>query len=610
MSNKKVLVIDFDAEFLQNVSQYLRNEGFQVLNAMDGVAGLEKFKATEPDLVIMEAMLPKLHGFELCSKISKDERSVPVIIMTGVYKDPIYKTEALHTFGATAYFEKPFPLESLRTTIRRIFNMPDAPVKKEEKKAEASEPHVLEKKPAKAPEKPPVLEKLHIEKKKESGHEVEKDVDRILEDALADFGLGSEKKKPAVKITDHAAKEKAAPAPPAPPSPPARPSASSSISEQARTAIKEAIAKEMQVKETHIKEPIVKEPAVREPVFKEPIVKEPVYKEPEFKESEFNEPEFKKQEFHPGAESPLYTESPAPERMAHEFKEELKPYKKESHKKPGSKTLWDPFLEFYPDKKKSISPRLIGIAAGVLVVSSLAFYFLKSHKNSSALDVASKNQAADTVQQNRDEQTPLSSQQLLNTIEKMGQSGDQGKNAIPKDKLAIPPADTVTGDTVRPEDVKPLAPTENSKLQIQLPDPKQAAETKEVKTEAQGQNANPEAKPNPPAAGNEANAKANLGDLVALDNVDSQPIVIRRVDPVYPPYAQNLKVEGDIAVSALISEYGDVLQVNVVRGIPGNLGFERAAQNAVKQWKFKPAQKDGTNVKVWKPITITFKLKR
>jgi TonB family protein len=610
MSNKKVLVIDFDAEFLQNVSQFLRNEGFQVTNAMDGVAGLEKFKATEPDLVIMEAMLPKLHGFELCSKISKDERSVPVIIMTGVYKDPIYKTEALHTFGASAYFEKPFSLDSLRTTIRRIFNISEAPVKKEEKQVEASEPHVLDRKPAKAPEKPPVLEKLHIEKKKESGHEVDKDVDRILQDALADFGLTPEKKKPAVKIPDHVAKEKAAPAPPS------RPPASSPFTEQARTAIKEAIAKEMQVKETHIKEPavkepIVKEPAVREPVFKEPIVKEPVFKEPEFKESEFNEPEFKKQEFHqPGAESPLYTEAPAPERTAHEIKEDLKARKMESHKKPGSKTLWDPFLEFYPEKKKGFSPRLIGIAAGVLVVSSLAFYFLKSHKNSPASDVASKNQAVDTVQQNRDEQTPLSSQQLLNTIEKMGQPQDQAKNVIPTDKLAIPPADTVTSDTIRPEDIKPLAPTENSKLQIQLPDPKLAAENKEGKTEAQNLNANPEAKPNPPAAGNEGNPKANLGDLVALDKVDSQPIVIKRVDPAYPTYAQNLKVEGDVAVSALISEYGDVLQVNVVRGIQGNLGFERSAQTAVKQWKFKPAQKDGVNVKVWKPITITFKLKK
>lgn len=595
MNNKKVLVIDFDTEFLQNVSQFLRNEGFQVSNAMDGMAGLEKFKATEPDLVIMEAMLPKLHGFELCSKISKDERSVPVIIMTGVYKDPVYKTEALRTFGATAYFEKPFSLDSLRTTIRRIFNISETPVKKEEKKAEVSEPHVLERKPAKAPEKPPVLEKLHIEKKKENGHEVDKDVDRILEDALADFGLGPEKKKPAVKITDHVAKEKAAPIPPS------RPPASSPFSESARTAIKEAIAKEMQVKETHIKEPAVKEP----------IVKEPAFKEPEFKELEFNKPEFKKQEFYePGVESPVYPESPAPERMAHEFKEDFKARKTESHKKPGSKALWDPFLEFYPEKKKGFSPRLIGIAAGVLIVSSLAFYFLKSHKNSSASDAASKNHAADTVQQNRDEQTPLSSQQLLNTIEKMGQTQDEGKNAIPKDKLAIPPADTATGDTIRPEDVKPLAPTENSKLQIQLPDPKQTAENKEVKTQAQDQNANPEAKPNPPAANNEGNAKANLGDLVALDRVDSQPIVIRRVDPAYPPYAQNLKVEGDVAMSALISEYGDVLQVNVVRGIQGNFGFERAAQNAVKQWKFKPAQKDGVNVKVWKPITITFKLKK
>jgi TonB family protein len=69
-------------------------------------------------------------------------------------------------------------------------------------------------------------------------------------------------------------------------------------------------------------------------------------------------------------------------------------------------------------------------------------------------------------------------------------------------------------------------------------------------------------------------------------------------------------VEGQVTVNALISEYGDVLQVNVARGIAGNFGFEKAAENAVKQWKFKPAQKDGVNVRVWKPFTIGFKLKK
>lgn len=597
MNNKKVLVIDFDADFLQTVSQFLRSEGFEVLNAMDGMAGLEKFKAEEPDLVILEAMLPKLHGFELCAKIAKEERRVPVIIMTGVYKDPIYKTEALRTFGATAYFEKPFSLDSLWTTIRRIFNASEIGSKKEEKKREDAEPSPVEavsskhvEKPSvKAAEKPPVMDRHLIERKKDIAKKVDADVDRILKDALADFGLGSEKKKPAIKTTDPSHKEKTAPAQPVRPA--------MSVGELARMSIKETPVKEMPAKEAphkemHVKEVPFKEPLVIEPVFEEPAFKEPVVREPMFKEPEVQEP---------AVHEPSVTEWKPPE-----FGEDAKFHKIESQKKTPAKSLWDPFVEFYPDKKRPFSPRMIGIAAGVLIISSLAFYFLRPHKNSEQTDQSGKPQSSESILENQEAQSTPTSQQLLNAIEKMGQTQDEAKDDAPKNKQAAPP-DAAVVENARPEDMKPIPPIQNSQLQIQIPVPNQAGA---AKTEAQDQTANPEAKPKEQAAAaNEGNAKASLGDLVPLDKVDSQPFIIRRIEPVYPPFAQTLKVEGQVTVDALISEYGDVLQVNTTRRIEGNFGFEKAAENAVKQWKFKPAQKDGVNVRVWKPFTIGFKLK-
>jgi TonB family protein len=595
MNNKKVLVIDFDADFLQSVSQFLRNEGFQVLNAMDGMAGLVKFKAEEPDLVILEAMLPKLHGFELCSKITKEERPVPVIIMTGVYKDPVYKTEALRTFGATAYFEKPFSLDSLRTTIRRIFNTTEMGSKKEEKKREDEEPSPVEAVSSKQAEKPPVMDRHPLEKKKDVANKIDDDVDRILEDALADFGLGSEKKKAAIKTADPSHKEKTAPAQPVRPA--------MSVAELARLSIKESPVREMPVKEVphkeiHVKEAPAKEPVVRESVLNEPIIREPVVKEPGIGEPMFEEPDVLK----PAAHEPHVTEwKPT------ESRDDAKFHKIEPPKKTAAKSLWDPFVEFYPDKKRAFSPRMIGIAAGVLIISSLAFYFLRPHKNPGQADPAEKPQATDSILDNQEAQSTLTSQQLLNTIEKMGQSQDEA-NAAPKNKQTAPPPDAPIVDNVRPEDIKPIPPVQKPQHQIQIPVPNQAGE---AKTEAQDKAANPEAKPKEQAAAaNAENAKASLGDLVPLDKVDSQPLIIRRIEPAYPPYAQTLKVEGQVTVNTLISEYGDVLQVNTTRGIEGNFGFERAAENAIKQWKFKPAQKDGVNVRVWKPFTIGFKLKK
>jgi TonB family protein len=600
MNNKKVLVIDFDADFLQTVSQFLRSEGFEVLNAMDGMAGLEKFRAEEPDLVILEAMLPKLHGFELCSKIAKEERRVPVIIMTGVYKDPIYKTEALRTFGATAYFEKPFSLDSLRTTIHRIFYTSEMGSKKEEKKKEDTGPSIVEAVSPKTAEKPFVMVRPPIEKKKDIAKKIDDDVDRLLKDALADFGLGSEKKKPAIKTTDPSHKEKTAPAQPV------RPAMAVPMAEPARTPIKETPAKETPVKEAphkemRMKEASFKEPVVQEPVFKAPAIKEPVVREPMFKE--------------PDVQEPAALEPPVTEWKPAEFREDAKFHKIESQKKTAAKSLWDPFVEFYPDKKRSFSPRMIGIAAGVLIISSLAFYFLRPHKNPGQADPSGKPQAAESILENQEAQSTLTSQQLLNTIEKMGQAQDQPKAAAPQEKQTAQPPDTPVAENPRPEDLKPIPPAQNTTLQGQIPVPNQVSEAKtegqDQTAAGQVQNPNPEAKQKEQAAAaNEGNAKASLGDLVPLDKVDSQPLIIRRIEPSYPAYAQTLKVEGQVTMNALISEYGDVLQVNVTRGIAGNFGFEKAAENAVKQWKFKPAQKDGVNVRVWKPFTIGFKLKK
>src|SRR5512136_895929 len=113
MGIKKILIIDFDQSSMAALHQTLVKEGFEVSLACDGKSGWDKFQEENPDLVLMEAMLSKIHGFELCERITKNsKRKVPVFIMTAVYKDRIYRTEALRTYGATEYFEKPVDMPS------------------------------------------------------------------------------------------------------------------------------------------------------------------------------------------------------------------------------------------------------------------------------------------------------------------------------------------------------------------------------------------------------------------------------------------------------------------------------------------------------------------
>ena len=108
MAEKKILIIDYDKKSLDYLAKLFVPYEFQILKAMDGQSGFDKFKEESPDLVILEAMLPKLHGFDLVKKISQESKGkVPVIIVTGLYKGEQVKREALCYFGATDYFEKP-----------------------------------------------------------------------------------------------------------------------------------------------------------------------------------------------------------------------------------------------------------------------------------------------------------------------------------------------------------------------------------------------------------------------------------------------------------------------------------------------------------------------
>ena len=105
-----------------------------------------------------------------------------------------------------------------------------------------------------------------------------------------------------------------------------------------------------------------------------------------------------------------------------------------------------------------------------------------------------------------------------------------------------------------------------------------------------------------------ASGELKAGDLVPIGQVDTPPVIKSRVNPKYPPNAFARGIEGNVTVNALISEAGDVVEVVVVQGLEG--GFNDATTKAVKQWKYEPAVKDGVKVKVWKPITVTFKLKK
>jgi DNA-binding response OmpR family regulator len=108
MADKKVLIVDYDARSVETITRLLAPYGVRAETAADGLTAWEKYLLDKPDLVVLEAILPKLHGFDLTKRIVQESQgAVPVLIVTGLYRGPQYRHEALTSFGAAEYFEKP-----------------------------------------------------------------------------------------------------------------------------------------------------------------------------------------------------------------------------------------------------------------------------------------------------------------------------------------------------------------------------------------------------------------------------------------------------------------------------------------------------------------------
>ena len=128
MSKGKILVADDEASIRQIVEARLKMAGYEVVTAGDGAETLEHFKAEHPDLVVLDIMMPKLDGLQVCREIRKQD-TTPVIMLTakGDIADRINALE----MGADDYVIKPFSPRELeariKAVLRRTFIKPSKP---------------------------------------------------------------------------------------------------------------------------------------------------------------------------------------------------------------------------------------------------------------------------------------------------------------------------------------------------------------------------------------------------------------------------------------------------------------------------------------------------
>jgi two-component system response regulator VicR len=113
---KTVLIVEDEKSIVDIVRFNLEKEGYAVLAAYDGEAGLTKAREANPDLILLDVMLPKMIGFDVCKALRAEGSSVPVIILTA-REGESDKVEGLE-IGADDYITKPFSMRELMARVK------------------------------------------------------------------------------------------------------------------------------------------------------------------------------------------------------------------------------------------------------------------------------------------------------------------------------------------------------------------------------------------------------------------------------------------------------------------------------------------------------------
>ena len=117
-SPAKILVVEDEPNMVAGLRDNFEFEGYEVITARDGIEGLERALAESPDLVVLDVMMPRMSGLEVCRQLRAKRPSIPIIMLTarGQEVDKVVGLE----LGADDYVTKPFSIRELLARVRAI----------------------------------------------------------------------------------------------------------------------------------------------------------------------------------------------------------------------------------------------------------------------------------------------------------------------------------------------------------------------------------------------------------------------------------------------------------------------------------------------------------
>ncbi len=121
---RKILVVEDDRNISDLIRMYLEKEGVEVQTAFDGGSALEMFRVMQPDMVLLDIMLPVLDGWSVCSRIRESSRT-PIIMITA--KSEVFDRIQGLEMGADDYIVKPFEMKELLARINAVLRRTEIP---------------------------------------------------------------------------------------------------------------------------------------------------------------------------------------------------------------------------------------------------------------------------------------------------------------------------------------------------------------------------------------------------------------------------------------------------------------------------------------------------
>src|SRR5215218_3560762 len=114
----KILIVEDEPAMVAGLRDNFEYEGYEVISAADGVSGLEKALSDNPDLVVLDVMMPRMSGLDVCKQLKAKRPSVPIIMLTARGQE-IDKVVGLE-LGADDYVTKPFSVRELMARVKAV----------------------------------------------------------------------------------------------------------------------------------------------------------------------------------------------------------------------------------------------------------------------------------------------------------------------------------------------------------------------------------------------------------------------------------------------------------------------------------------------------------